>query len=323
MKNVICPVCGSNGQKKSYTAKEMYYGLRNQFQYLECQECGVLFLLNVPKNIEDFYPKNYHCHSVKDQHFNLKNYLVRIRDRSTLTKKGIFGKVLSSFKGSPEIYSTLSEMNLTVDSRILDVGCGSGDLLRELHHMGFKNLTGIDPHLPQDLANTEVGFMLQKITLPELEGKYDVVMLHHSLEHMENHRKVFHYISKLLNPNGYVCVRIPLTNSTAWREYHTDWFQLDAPRHVVLHSEESFSNLAVECGFHVEKVVYDATALQFSRSELYKMDVSSQEFWDKYGGDINRVFESQKISEWERKAKHVNSNKLGDQAAFFLSLQAS
>ena len=39
----------------------------------------------------------------------------------------------------------------TLDARILDVGCGSGKLLRRLLEAGFCRLKGIDPNLPNEI----------------------------------------------------------------------------------------------------------------------------------------------------------------------------
>ncbi len=39
--------------------------------------------------------------------------------------------------------------------------------------------------------------------------------------------------------------------------------QIDAPRHLYLHTETSLQRLAAETGFQIEKVLYDATGFQF------------------------------------------------------------
>jgi 2-polyprenyl-3-methyl-5-hydroxy-6-metoxy-1,4-benzoquinol methylase len=74
-------------------------------------------------------------------------------------------------------------------------------------------------------------------------------MLHHSFEHMDNPCGVLKQIDKLLNPDGELLIRIPVSDSFAWRKYGVDWFQLDAPRHFFLHTTKSIALLAKNSGF--------------------------------------------------------------------------
>lgn len=94
-------------------------------------------------------------------------------------------------------------------------------------------------------------------TPDELEGEYDFVMLHHSLEHMSDQFAAFGHLRRLLKPSGKLLVRIPLAGGLAWRRYGVDWVQLDAPRHLYLHTERSIRVLADQTGLKVERVIYD------------------------------------------------------------------
>ena len=68
----------------------------------------------------------------------------------------------------------------TPASRILDVGCGPGLLLKNLQYQGFSNLSGVDPFQEK----IHPGLNIYRTQLDKLTGQYDFIMLHHSLEHM-------------------------------------------------------------------------------------------------------------------------------------------
>src|SRR5438067_2045110 len=64
---------------------------------------------------------------------------------------------------------------------VVDVGGGNGELLRALMGLGFRDLTCVDPYLPED--STPQGIKVLRTTLASVERVFDIVMYHHSLEH--------------------------------------------------------------------------------------------------------------------------------------------
>ena len=73
------------------------------------------------------------------------------------------------------------------DSRILDVGYGDGALLNSLSASGYRDpghRSFVEPTHPHEPA-----VRTYRRTLDDEPGTYDIVMLHHSLEHMPDPRK--------------------------------------------------------------------------------------------------------------------------------------
>jgi SAM-dependent methyltransferase len=151
---------------------------------------------------------------------------------------------------------------------ILDIGCGTGNLLQAMCIWGFKNLVGIDPYIENDI-NYPSGVKILKTDIFKHNGNYDIIMAHHSFEHMDNPHSVFERFHDLVNPGGKILIRIPVSDSYAWRKYGVNWFQLDAPRHFFLHTVRSMSILAEKNKFRITSVIYDSTKLQFLMSEKY------------------------------------------------------
>ncbi len=77
---------------------------------------------------------------------------------------------------------------------------------------------------------------------PRWSGAYDLVMLHHSLEHIPDQVQALREAARLTSPRARSSFASP--SPTAWRGATTavDWVQLDAPRHLYLHTRRSLGH---------------------------------------------------------------------------------
>lgn len=192
--------------------------------------------------------------------------------------------------------------------RILDVGCGSGELLFLLRELGYR-AEGIDPFISGEVVDS-FGVRVRPVHLEQVDGAWDLIMFHHSMEHMPDHRAVLQSVRERLVPKGRCLVRIPIAEE-AWRRFGVDWVQLDAPRHLILHTFRSFQVLAKQSGFQVKSAYCDSEGQQFWRSELYRRNLPVAE---RSAG---------KFSRWQRlgfkaQAAILNMRRIGDQAVFVL-----
>jgi SAM-dependent methyltransferase len=305
---------------KAFTALEMYYNSRKEFQYTE-DESGALVITDVPENLAEFYPENYHCHSVLESFDDkgLKYRATKQRDLAVLlNKKRSIGGILNLIKPVPEIFKVLSKCNLTLNSKIIDLGCGGGTLLFQLGKLGFTNLKGVDPYLPSALEAIEKLDFVQS-SIKEVNGKYDLIILNHVLEHIYDQEDILEHVKGLMHEGSRLLVRIPLYKSKAWKLYNVNWFQLDAPRHLKVQSVESFKALLSKLDLNLLHTIFDSVPNQFLRSELYKRNVSSKAFFDKFNGDIRNVFSKDEIRYWKKLTQKVNRTGEADQASFIIS----
>jgi predicted SAM-dependent methyltransferase len=148
-----------------------------------------------------------------------------------------------------------------------------------------------------------------KRTIQEVEGDWDVIMYHHSLEHIPDQQQALRASASRLRPGGTCLIRIPTVSSYAWEHYRENWYQIDAPRHFYLHSLESMRHLADQCGMVIQSIVYDSTVDQFRASEQYRR---------KSGSENDAHFSRAQIRAWKKQAARLNRENRGDQAAFFL-----
>lgn len=129
-------------------------------------------------------------------------------------------------------------------------------------NMGFKHLAGIDPFITKNIFYKN-GVKIFKKSLSEVDKKFDLIMMHHSLEHFENQSEVFKKLSTLLESGKFLFIRIPICTSYAWEHYKKNWFALEAPRHFFNHSLKSIKILTQKYGFYINEIFYDSRSIQF------------------------------------------------------------
>lgn len=268
-----CACCQSPGPFRRFTAREMMFGRRECFEYDECIACGSYQICAVPVQLGDYYPPDYYSLELPEG-----------LDHRPSTIRSLAGRLLSGLGGQAltrrlvRRYPFLHWASLggaSRDSRILDIGCGAGVLLRRMRRWGYRNLTGVDPYTKAELR--EPGLTVRRAELSEVTGEFDLIMLHHVLEHLPDPGSALRMARRLLLAGGAVLVRVPLAGSKLAREFGTDWFNLDAPRHLVIPSRAGLEELAAAAGFAVTHFECDGTEFSQLCSECYRRNVAKHE----------------------------------------------
>jgi len=316
--SAICSICSNVEGNRLHEVREMMFGLRDTFTYLECAGCGCVQLVHPSTDLSSYYPSDYYSYAKNGpaRWNGLRDRLKRCRARARLRGGDPLGAVLLRLLGTTPQLEWMAWMGLGFEASILDVGCGAGELLQELRSDGFRDLQGIDPFLAADLDHGG-GLLIHRCGLADHAATHDLVMLHHSLEHMPDQQDVFGHLQRLVRPGGWLLIRIPVTDSAAWREYGVDWVQLDAPRHLYLHTCKSLDRLASAAGFQRRRLLHDSTGFQFWGSEQYRQDVPLRDPRSVASNPARSLFDSGRLAEFEQRARALNVRGEGDQAVFF------
>jgi len=314
-----CKICGNEKENKEFKVREMMFGVREEFIYFKCANCGCLQIKEIPGDVSKYYPSDYYSFNVAYNGSKnlIKRVAKRLRDCYAILNEGVIGKLIYSKFPTSESWRSLSRVKLTKDSKILDVGCGSGNLLYALKKLGFKNLLGVDPYIEKDI-NYQNGLGILKKTVHEISGEHDLIMFHHSFEHVADPLETLYFVKKLLSPNGTCLIRIPVVDSWAWENYGVNWVQIDAPRHFFLHSQKSMKILAKSAGFKIKEIICDSTEFQFWGSEQCKKDIPLKSENSYSVNPPKSIFSKKEIRIFEEKAKRLNFEGRGDQAVFYL-----
>lgn len=312
-----CGICGNEQVNRQFYVKEMMFGIGDEFEYFECGFCGCVQIAKIPENMEKYYPGNYYSYNKIPEKFRNKLWMKikAVRDRWIITEKGTAGKVLYKIKNNNDLLF-LRFADLKKNTRILDVGCGSGERLYSVYNAGYKKVLGIDPYIKKDI-NYECGFCIKKKELCEVTGEFDVIMFNHSFEHMKKQNKILKNAAAILAKNGTIIVRVPIVNSENFRKYGANWGLLDAPRHFYIHTLKSMKLLAEKCLMKIEKEYYDSDFYQFVLSEQYIRGISMNAENSYYVNRKKSIFNSRDIKEFKKKTDKMNKMGRGDTCAFF------
>jgi SAM-dependent methyltransferase len=301
MQNQTCAICQETSGTR-HVFREMMFGTRDQFDYWECHSCGCLQIVSIPESLAQYYPNDYYSFS---QDLNASEawcyrayfkapYLLPLLRRICKNPYFADGKFQAIVHARPRN-----------GARILDVGCGAGHLVKVLRIAGF-DAHGIDPYLKTETAH------LHKSTLDGVSPGWDLITLNHALEHMSDHIAVLRCAREKLAPNGTCLIRIPVA-AWAWKEYGPDWVQLDAPRHLVIHTTKSLRKAAETAGLEVDRVEFDSTIFQYVGSELYKRDIPLSQMEKEM-----ETLSKEMAASLQKRTAELNRHQLGDQASFYL-----
>ncbi len=152
-------------------------------------------------NLEEIYKKTNNIKGYSSKRFLISETSYGIKKRLEFIKGNIEEKL-----------TTVKDKNKI---QILDIGCGTGELLTiPLGNLGIKIL-GIDIHGPSIQKAKEINpysnISFKCISLTKLKEncKFDFIILSEVLEHFKNPEKVLIFIKQHLNPLGYCFVTIP------------------------------------------------------------------------------------------------------------------
>ncbi len=316
-RSTACRICGSVSLT-SFKAREMMLGWREIFDYIECNDCKCVQISDYPADIARHYPSDYYAYAARPDvarpglltrlAISARRLLLELK---TTRAMWLRRPVIRNWLSNEPLVKFYVERFPDPRTRMLDVGCGAGDLLRSLRYWGFQNAEGVDPYIPHNIVD-QGRTLVWKRHLSQLSATYDCISFHHALEHMPDQVNVLTEARRLLKPGGIIVIRIPLAGTWAWRTYREDWVQLDAPRHFYVHSERSLRLLAKQAGLAVDTIQYDSVGLQIWGSELYKRDIPLFDERSPARGSY-ATFSVDQLLEYDRRAELLNKAGDGDQ----------
>ena len=141
--------------------------------------------------------------------------------------------------------------------RLLDVGCGSGEVLVAARARGWE-VAGAEPvEDSAKMAVEERGLdvrcaLLEESGLPE--RSYDVVSAFHVLEHMTDGLSFLQSISRWARPGGYVVIEVPNWRSVHRRSFGGAWPGLRKLEHVAHYSPATLASAMERAGLEPVRV---------------------------------------------------------------------
>jgi SAM-dependent methyltransferase len=139
--------------------------------------------------------------------------------------------------------------------RLLDVGCGAGEMLEALRPDGWT-VSGVEPSARgADVARRQRGLDVQTAAFDDAvlaPGSYEVVVFAAALEHLHDPLAALTRARALLAPGGLLAVLfLPRFDAPQARLFGPDWMGLDLPRHLYHFEPRTFTATAQRAGLRV------------------------------------------------------------------------
>ena len=309
------------------------FGILEDFDYSVCADCGSLALISIPEDMAPYYPGNYYSVDLDPERALgapvVRQFATLVID-SVLWGGGVLSSMATAAISRRQLHTLVSVLGSirraglihAKATRVLDVGCGSGMLVFALGLAGVKDVLGVDPFMAAG-RQLSTGGRLKQQSLSEVEGTYDLIMLHHSLEHVPDPEATLREALKRLTPEGRVLVRMPTPSSHAFETYGAAWVSLDAPRHLVVLSRPGLDTLCERLGAGVVSVVDDSTGFQFWGSEQYLRGIPLMDARSVMVKPGDAPFSKAQLQGWEKQAVGLNRAGRGDQAAWVIAPAAT
>lgn len=307
-----CRICKAGGVFAHHSVPEMMFGTREPFDYFLCSACGCLQIASIPEDLARFYPENYYSNAADSR---VKVWLKGQRLRFDLGERSWLGRRMSERFGADACSRAIRLGHISRSDRILDVGGGSGAHLRPLRAAGFTNLLGIDAFVRHEVS--EPGMRIARSRLRDVSGSFRLIMMHHSFEHMPDPDVVLTEALGRLAVDGFILIRIPVLGY-GWRNYGVNWVDLDAPRHLFLHSRESMAVLTERHGLEIADLTFDSSELEIWGSEQYLRGIAHRSPKSHDVDPRGSVFSPAQISAYRRTVSELNRKGDSGRAAFLL-----
>jgi SAM-dependent methyltransferase len=322
-----CEVCRAEGVFVRHDLREMLFGLREHFTYLECSACGVLRIETVPTDLARHYPPEYFEGPPEPASSRpsggLASQADRLRNERILFGTSRLGARLTR-RWAPPVPDGVRRDAAFVrraglrsfDDPILDVGAGplASQLLR-LQRDGFRNLTGIDPFLERDMERN--GIALRRRSIHEMTGSFQLITMHHSFEHVPDPSATLASAARLLRPSGTILIRTPVKDTWFWATFGDSWWELDPPRHLFVHTQRSIAALAREAGLEVVETVWDSSFVEILASQQIQRDIAWREP-NSWRTTSIPAAGSPEITELRAKVAELNAAGQAGRAGFYL-----
>jgi hypothetical protein len=137
-----------------------------------------------------------------------------------------------------------------LDASIVEIGCGRGEFLEQLHASGFSNLQGYDPVAPSPTA-----VIRNELWKPDALGfEVDLFVLRHTLEEIGSFAQFINLIGSQLSPKGHIYIE--LTNGLKLAESGNIWSYYPECHNIF--STHSLQKAIAKSGMFIERIVeYD------------------------------------------------------------------
>lgn len=268
-----CAVCGSAGSILYSNLRDQLFSAPGEWNLRCCDDpqCGLIWLDPMPHTDElgKFY-QTYYTHAPKSDG---PAKLERPKSRRRLKVAAQQGYLANRFGYSRSECSwwtrllgwttwltpvrrlhldfTLMHLPAVPNGRVLDVGCGGGQILANLQQHGWT-VEGVDFDPQAVAAARERGVTVRLGGLADQnypDASFDAVIMSHLIEHVPDPLELIRECHRILKPGGRLVIVTPNPQSLSHRLFGRAWRGLEPPRHLYIQTRNSLGKLTRASGF--------------------------------------------------------------------------
>ena len=161
---------------------------------------------------------------------------------------------------SAPFYDLLALVDVRTDLKVIDLGCGPGNLTQELaEKLPNSHVTGLDssPQMLEKAASLSTpNLVFEQGDQSTLTGKWDLIFSNAALQWSENHTELMPFLFDKLKPGGQIAVQIPSNHNHISHQIYRETAEEDMFKFVLqgfqrispVLSIDNYARILFNCG---------------------------------------------------------------------------
>ena len=244
---LMCPICDCPDWVIVIRVYDWRFRQGKARSLVRCQACSCHYLWPRPEALESEYPQDYPAWQRQRSSSS-----GRFKSLARAGLRWVAGG--RAFDFTDAALRTIRKLGTEGERRVLDVGAGRGWFLDHCRNLGLET-TGLDVSETALRGLAQAGHSTATWeTLADHPNEYDLITLHHVLEHFGEPVRRLAELRSCLREDGRVIIVVPRIDCWCFRAFGEFYNQLDGGRHLVMYSPATLADAVQRAGFNVHEV---------------------------------------------------------------------
>jgi len=231
-------------------AGDPYLDRPDTFDVVACENCGLVRTKQLPRELSRWYEEHYSkAHRIfqHSERATKASSIYQLLDRLAITT------MVRKFNLN---HHRFIASQIPATGRVLEIGCGTGEILRRLKERGAK-VFGVEPH--PDSAEVARSHGIQVIcdkaeSLENLGEVFDTVLFSFALEHTQDPLTALKLARQVLANTGKLFVFTHNFNCLSRHIFRQSWSGWHLPYHTYLFTKDTLHRMITSAGFCVTSI---------------------------------------------------------------------
>ena len=185
-----------------------------------------------------------------------------------------------------DIKEELSYINRQPSGRILDIGCGMGDLLSAVDNSWEKHGLEVSKYAAAEAAKHGAIYEGRLEDAPFSDEFFDLITMLHVVEHLDQPEETIIKVRDILKHNGTLIIATPDFDGALARRFGDNYRLLHDKTHISLFSRISLRHFLEDFGFEIEREEFPFFDTRYFTEEnllrLFDTSTISPPFWGNF-----------------------------------------